>query len=52
MEHDLGNTARVLDLLRSHSQFFGSLSVELQYYWIELEEREAPMRARELLVDM
>jgi hypothetical protein len=45
-----GNYNRALYLLRSHATFFKNLSREITYYWLELEERESPARARELYI--
>ena len=47
-----GNYNRALYLLRSHSTFFENLSREITYYWLEIEERESPERARELYIEL
>ena len=46
------NFARALYILRSHSTFFRSLSKELTYYWVELEERDSHTRSREIYLQL
>ena len=47
-----GNHQRALYLLRSHALFFRSMSKELTYYWLEIEERDNPVHARELYIEL
>jgi hypothetical protein len=43
---------RALYLLRSHATFFRNFSREITYYWVELEEKENPVRCRELYLEL